>query len=120
MIAGAFGGDRTDHAFLHLAAAMRAAEEGLDILLTSGTTEGRPLLPGSAEFDYLAGTLFSVIGFNDLTDLTLTGVKWPLDNRYVPFGSSLTISNEVTGRLRASLASGRAMVVAHLPVPGDR
>jgi thiamine pyrophosphokinase len=114
VIAGAFGGERADHEFLHLAAAMRMAEAGLDIVLSSGTTEGRPLLPGHARFDYEPGTVFSIIAFNELTGLTLTGVKWPLDRRRVPFGSSLTISNEVTDGLEASLESGRAMLIAHL------
>lgn len=119
VIAGAFGGERADHEFLHLAAAVRMAEAGLDVLLSSGMTEGRPLLPGDARFDYEPGTVFSVVAFNDLTGLTLTGVKWPLDKRRVPFGSSLTMSNEVTGRLEASLESGRAMVIAHLPENQD-
>jgi thiamine pyrophosphokinase len=120
VIAGVFGGERTDHAFLHLAVGMRMAEAGVEVLLTSGTTEGRPLLPGKAGFDFAPGTTFSVIGFDDLTGLTLRGVKWPLDRRHVPFGSSLTISNEVTGALEASLERGRAMVVAHLPESGER
>ncbi len=114
VIAGAFGGERADHEFLHLSVAMRMAETGMGVLLSSGKTEGRPLLPGkTAEFDYANGTLFSVIGFGDLTGLTLRGVKWPLEKRHVPFGSSLTMSNEVTGTLEASLETGRAMLIAH-------
>ncbi|MEX0954193.1 MAG: thiamine diphosphokinase [Rhizobiaceae bacterium] len=119
VIAGAFGGERADHEFLHLAAAMRMAEAGLDVLLSSGMTEGRPLLPGDARFDYEPGTVFSVVAFNDLTGLTLTGVKWPLDRRRVPFGASLTMSNEVTDGLEASLESGRAMVIAHMAEKQD-
>ncbi|MBO6717437.1 MAG: thiamine diphosphokinase [Rhizobiaceae bacterium] len=115
VIAGAFGGERADHEYLHLAVAMRMAEDGHDVLLTSGTTEGRPLLPGRASFDYPPGTVFSVIGFNELTGLTLKGVKWPLDKRLVPFGSSLTMSNEVMSSLDAELEAGRAMLIAHLP-----
>jgi thiamine pyrophosphokinase len=115
ILAGAFGGERADHAFLHLTTAMRAAESGLKVLLSSGTTEAVPLLPGEAAFDYPPGTVFSVLGFDDLTGLTLSGVKWPLERRHVPFGSSLTISNEVASRLVASLEAGRAMVVANLP-----
>lgn len=114
LLVGAFGGARADHAFLHLAAAMRLAESGVPCLLTSGHQEGVPLLPGGArQFDYAAGTLFSVIAFSDLTGLTLTGAKWPLTDRAVPFGSSLTLSNEVSGRLEVSLGSGRAMLIAH-------
>lgn len=115
VLAGAFGGARADHAFLHLTAAMRLAEEGFSVLLTSGTQEGVPLLPGGGKaFDYPADTLFSVIGFTDLEGLDLSGVRWPLSRRNVPFGSSLTLSNRVTGNLEIALAGGRAMIVAHL------
>lgn len=113
VMAGAFGGARADHAFLHLAAGLRLAEEGVPCLLTSGHQEGSPLLPGETGFDYTPGTLFSVLAFSDLHGLNLTGAKWPLTDRHVPFGSSLTLSNEVAGRLGVSLVSGRAMLIAH-------
>ncbi|RVD38986.1 thiamine diphosphokinase, partial [Mesorhizobium sp. M4B.F.Ca.ET.019.03.1.1] len=60
VLAGAFGGKRADHAFLHLALAVRLAEAGISVLLTSGAQEGIPLLPGKAGFDYADGTLVSV------------------------------------------------------------
>jgi thiamine pyrophosphokinase len=72
---------------------------------------GNPL-----EFDYADGTLFSVLGFSDLSGLTVEGAKWPLNNVEVAFGSSLTISNEVRGRLRITLGGGRALLLAH-PYP---
>ena len=79
VLAGAFGGKRADHAFLHLALSLRLAEAGTKVLLTSGAQEGVPLLPGKAGFDYADGTLFSVLGFSDLSGLTVSGAKWPLD-----------------------------------------
>jgi thiamine pyrophosphokinase len=118
VLAGAFGGARADHAFLHLAFAVRRAKEGIDVVLTSGAQEGFPLLPGSRSFDYKDGTLFSIITFSHLSGLTVAGAKWPLDHVEVPFGSSLTVSNEVQGGLRISFAVGRAMLIAH-PFPGD-
>ncbi|WP_192182091.1 thiamine diphosphokinase [Mesorhizobium amorphae] len=118
VLAGAFGGKRADHAFLHLALAVRLAEGGMDVLLTSGAQEGIPLLPGKAGFGYADGTLFSVLGFSDLAGLSVTGAKWPLDHVEVAFGSSLTISNEVKGRLEIALGSGRALLLAHpYPLP---
>jgi thiamine pyrophosphokinase len=117
VLAGAFGGARADHAFLHLALAVRLAEGGTEMLLTSGAQEGVPLLCGNPlEFDYADGTLFSILGFSDLSGLTVEGAKWPLDDVAVAFGSSLTISNEVRGRLRITLSGGRAMLLAH-PYP---
>jgi thiamine pyrophosphokinase len=118
VLAGAFGGKRADHAFLHLALGVRLAEGGMAVLLTSGAQEGIPLLPGKAGFDYADGTLFSVLGFSDLSGLSVTGAKWPLDQVEVAFGSSLTISNEVKGRLEIALGSGRALLLAHpFPLP---
>ncbi|KRA00372.1 thiamine pyrophosphokinase [Mesorhizobium sp. Root157] len=120
ILAGAFGGLRADHAFLHLALALRLAENGVSVLLTSGAQEGVPLLNRSAEFDYGEGTMFSIHGFSDLAGLTVEGARWPLANVEVPFGSSLTISNAVAGKLRIQLASGRALLVAHpFPISGS-
>lgn len=114
ILAGAFGGARADHAYLHLAAAVGLSERGFDVLLTSGNQEGVPLRPGRrAAFDYAAGTLFSVIGFTDIAGLTIEGVRWPLTGRDVAFGSSLTISNVVSDRLSVEVAAGRAVLVAH-------
>lgn len=118
VLAGAFGGKRADHAFLHLALAVRLAEAGTTVLLTSGAQEGVPILPGKASFDYDDGTLFSMLGFSELAGLTVTGAKWPLDRVEVAFGSSLTISNEVNGQLGIALERGRALLLAHpYPLP---
>jgi thiamine pyrophosphokinase len=114
VLAGAFGGPRPDHAFLHMALAVRLAERGVDVVLTSGAQEGVPLLPGESGHDYPAGTLFSVVAFTELEGLTLEGAKWPLEDHHVAFGSSLTLSNEVAGVLRVRLGKGRAMLIAHL------
>ncbi len=116
VLAGAFGGARADHGFLHMALALKLAEAGTATLLTSGAQEGVPLLPGRASFDYAAGTLFSVLAFSGLSGLSVQGAKWPLSEVEVPFGSSLTLSNEVRGRLEIALARGRAMLLAH-PYP---
>lgn len=118
VMAGAFGGPRADHAFLHLAQAVSLAEQGLPVLLTDGLQEGRPLLPGTHVFEEAEGTLFSIIAFGALSGLTVTGAKWPLDDVEVGFGSSLTISNEVSGKLTITLGAGRALLVTHLA--GDR
>jgi len=123
VLAGAFGGKRADHAFLHLALALRLAEAGTEVLLTSGAQEGVPLLLGTAGFDYADGTLFSILGFSELAGLTVAGAKWPLNQVKVAFGSSLTISNEVKfdktgGRLEITLGHGRALLLAHpYPLP---
>ena len=116
LLAGAFGGARADHAFLHLALAMRLFEEGVPTTLTDGAQEGIPLPLGETSFDYTSGTLFSILGFSELSGLSVAGARWPLDRVIVPLGSSLTLSNEVTDGLTISLERGRAMLIAH-PFP---
>jgi thiamine pyrophosphokinase len=118
-LAGAFGGARADHAHLHLTLALRLAERGLTVVLTSGSQEGMPILPGKAVgYDFADGTMFSILAFSDLTGLTLKGARWPLDRISMPFGSSLTISNEVSGKLAIEIGSGRALLLAH-PYPAE-
>lgn len=112
-LVGAFGGSRTDHAFLHLALGIRLSAMGIAVRLTSGTQEGVPLLEGEQSFDYVAGTVFSILAMTDLTGLSLQGAQWPLADRNVPFGSSLTLSNVVAGHLAVRLGSGRAILIAH-------
>ncbi|MDN2567231.1 thiamine diphosphokinase [Aquibium sp. A9E412] len=115
VMAGAFGGPRADHGHLHLAQALKLAAEGTAVMLSSGTQEGWPLLAGDDRgFDFADGTLFSVVAFSQLEGLTVSGAKWPLDAVTVPFGSSLTISNAVSGTLRVALGAGRAIVLAQL------
>lgn len=118
VLVGAFGGPRLDHAFLHLTLAVRLVEAGTSVTLSSGAQEGIPLGLSGA-FDYEDGTVFSIIAFDDLAGLTVSGARWPLEDFSMEFGSSRTISNEVHGQLRIELASGRAMLVAHpFPVQG--
>lgn len=114
LLVGAFGGKRADHALLHKLLAFRLANGGAQIVLSDGLQEGQPLLPGTHDFDLPGGTLFSLIGFSDLSGLTITGAKWPLDNVELPLGSSLTLSNRVDGDLRIVLKQGKALMVAQL------
>lgn len=114
LLAGAFGGERADHAFLHMTSAIGLNERGIGARLTSGREEGMPVLPGRMRPDLPQGAVFSVLPFSDLAGLSISGVKWPLAERHVPFGSSLTMSNVVDGDLEISLGRGRAMLVAQI------
>lgn len=120
ILCGAFGGMRADHTMLHLTMAVAQAAEGRDILLSSGTEEAWPILPGKYNPDLPSGTLFSIIGFTELQGLTITSAEWPLDNVKVPFGSSLTVSNVVRGTLGVFLRSGCGVLVATLEGERDR
>lgn len=117
ILAGAFGGERTDHTFLHLAMATAQAAAGKRIFLTSGHEEATPLTSGATVFDLPDGALFSILGFDTLTGLSISGAQWPLNDVCVPFGSSLTLSNRVKGELTVTLNSGAAVLLAS---PDDR
>lgn len=112
ILAGALGGDRSDHALQHYLSAISLAETGKDVLLTSGDEEAVPLLPGQKTLDLPAGSLFSVLGFTELDGLSLENVRYPLERFHLPFGSSRTISNVANGPVTFTLHSGKALILA--------
>lgn len=112
ILVGALGGTRSDHGLAHLVHALSLAEQGRDVLLTSGDEEAYPVIAGCFSFDLPAGSLFSIIGFSDLTDLTIGNARYPLDDFALPFGSSRTVSNVAEGAISLSLGAGRAMLLA--------
>ncbi len=112
ILAGALGGERSDHAFMHLLYAAKLAEDGFDVLLTSGEEEAWPLLPGHRAIDLPKGSLFSILGLDTLTGLSIEGARYPLHDFHLPFGSSRTISNVAEGTVRFTLSSGRALILA--------
>jgi thiamine pyrophosphokinase len=111
ILVGAFGGPRTDHALLHLAQAISLSKLGLNITLSSGDEEAHPLSSDAQDFTFPTGSVFSVIGFTALSGVTITGARWPLTNCDVPFGSSMTLSNEVAADLSVSIESGEAILL---------
>ncbi|EJF80537.1 thiamine diphosphokinase [Bartonella doshiae] len=117
ILCGAFGGKRSDHSLSHITQALMMAEKGISVLLTSGYEEGWPIVPKPFSCDLPDDCLFSIIGFSDLKGLTLSGVKWPISNKNVPFGSSLTISNRINGTFYCHLCSGKAVLLASVPIP---
>ena len=64
VLAGAFGGKRADHAFLHLALALRLAEAGIDVAAHQRAAGGRAAAVRDGRFDYADGTLFSILGLH--------------------------------------------------------
>ncbi|MCZ2203641.1 thiamine diphosphokinase [Bartonella sp. A05] len=116
ILCGAFGGERCDHSLSHMTQAIAMAEKGISVFLTSGGEEGWPIVPGSFSCNLPDDCLFSIIGFSDLHGLTMSGVKWPLSRKNVPFGSSLTLSNRACGTFYCDLYSGKAMLLASIPI----
>ncbi len=113
VLVGALGGARSDHALQHLLYAVALAERGLDVTLTSGEEEARPLVAGSLDIDLPPASLFSVAGLTALTGLDIGNVRYPLKDFSLAFGSSRTISNVANGGpVHFSLESGKAIVLA--------
>ena len=116
VLVGALGGARSDHQMMILTNAMALTTRGMPVILTSGTEEATCVLPGEMRVDLPVGTVFSVIGLTDLEGLTIDGARWPLMDCDVPFGSTLTISNEATGAVSLSLRGGKAVMFANLGI----
>lgn len=112
VMVGALGGERSDHALQHFAHALQLKQEGVDVLLLSGEEEARPLVPGTLRVDLPAGSLFSVIGFTALEDLSIVNARYPLEGFRLPFGSSRTLSNVAMGPVEFRLGSGLGLLLA--------
>jgi thiamine pyrophosphokinase len=111
ILIGGFGG-QSDHTLGHFGLLLRLARSGITTFMTSGDEEAHPLLPGEHRFDRAEGDRFSIIPFADLHGLDIEGVSWPLVQRHVPLGSSLTMSNVATGPVTVRLSSGYAIAIA--------
>lgn len=113
LLVGGLGG-QMDHALAHMMMLLRAHERGLRVGLTSGHEEAWPLLDQDVSLDLGVGTRISVLPMSDLTGLNISGVRWPLEQRDVPMGATLTLSNEIVEPpARVSLGEGRAIVLVY-------
>ncbi len=111
-LVGGFGG-RFDHALGHGTQLLALARQGIGCFMTSGNEEAYPLLHSCNVTGLKAGTQLSILGFDSLEGLTISGVRWPLQEANVPFGSTWTLSNESVGDVHVSLRKGKALVIAY-------
>lgn len=112
ILVGALGGERSDHALMHLMHAVGLAERGIAVLLTSGEEEAYPVMNGRLSVDLPQGSLFSVLGLDALSGLSIAGARYPLSAFDLPFGASRTISNVAEGPVTLTLNAGRALLLA--------
>jgi thiamine pyrophosphokinase len=112
IMVGGLGG-QADHALAHLGLILKLGRRRVAAFITSGDEEAYPILNGTHHFDVPRGSRFSVIPFTDLAGLDLDGVKWPLTNRSVPLGSSLTVSNVAMGPVTVRLSQGYAVALSY-------
>jgi thiamine pyrophosphokinase len=112
LLVGGFGG-QFDHMLAHGTMMLALAEKGIAVFTSSGHEEAYPLL-GALQLTGLArDTRLSVIGMTRLAALSIKGVRWPLNDREVPFGSSLTMSNATVGDVELELRGGKALVLVY-------
>ncbi|WP_404863654.1 thiamine diphosphokinase [Georhizobium sp. MAB10] len=112
LLVGALGGERSDHAFAHMALAVKLKERGIDVTLTSGEEEGYPLPGAPLTFDLPKGSLFSVLAFADIARLTIEGARYPLHDFDCTFGTTRTISNVAEGPVTIRHTGGPALLLA--------
>ena len=114
ILLGGLGG-QTDHTSGLLGQSIQIARRGIACLLTRGVEEAWPLIAGHLRLELPVETRLSIIPFTDLQGLDLAGVKWPLTNRDVPVGSTLTLSNVAQGPVEISLKRGHGIAIAYPP-----
>ena len=116
ILVGAFGG-QFDHALAHVTQLIALAERNIKAFATSGSEEAWPLLNTLTLWQIAKGTRVSIVGLSNMKALSIIGVRWPLNKRDVPMGSTLTLSNESSGDVAITLEQGRALVLLY---PGMR
>jgi thiamine pyrophosphokinase len=112
ILLGAFGG-QMDHALAHLAMLVGLTRRGIAALATSGREEAYGLVSRLSLEGLASGTRLSILPFSDIEGLTISGVKWPLNERDVPLGATLTLSNVVVSGVQVSLRRGEAAVITY-------
>ncbi|MGL4335516.1 MAG: thiamine diphosphokinase [Turicibacter sp.] len=92
---GAMGG-RMDHTFANLKLLASLHETGISACLCDQTNSIRLLSPGHYVFDKNSHHYLSFFAFNgDVEDLSLVGVKYPLNEFHLLFNDIRCTSNEV-------------------------
>ncbi|MEO9457703.1 MAG: thiamine diphosphokinase [Lentilitoribacter sp.] len=109
---GALGGTRNDHTIAVMHQMMQLHKAGVETMMTSGLEECWPLDVGEFEIELPKGSLFSILPFEDLEGLSISGAEYPLDNIKTEFGSTLTLSNVSQGLTKVSLTKGSALLIA--------
>ncbi len=116
-LAGAFG-DRLDHTLANIALLQQIAEAGA----TGTATDGRQIARLMARRLTLAGKPGQLISLWPIPPaaghVSITGVRWPLHDVYLPWGNSPTISNEFTADIcKIDVEQGELLVITQIISP---
>jgi thiamine pyrophosphokinase len=112
IMVGGFGG-QFDHTLSHAAMLLALAKREVPCMISSGDEEAQPLMWETMVTGLAPGTRLSIVPMSDIKGLTITGVKWPLTNKSVPFGSTLTLSNITTSDVAIEVHVGTGLVIAY-------
>ncbi|MDN4073485.1 thiamine diphosphokinase [Fictibacillus terranigra] len=113
LLLGVTGG-RLDHELANIQLLLHGMEAGVSIEIRDKQNRFTLVKPGlhtiqqETDFPYI-----SFLPFNGpVTGLTLKGFKYPLQDQYVPMGSTLCISNELVNKIGTySFSSGILMLI---------
>ena len=111
-IYGAFGGARLDHSIANLQMLHHMAEQGLHGILYDGGTTVTVQTAGTVCYPRTKGylSLFSLT--DECTGLTVTGVKYPLEQGRLTNAFPLGVSNEILAEnAEITLESGVLLIV---------
>ena len=114
ILVGGLGG-QLDHVLAHAGFLVALAKRDIPAFMTSGVEEARGLVRGLHLPQIRPGTRLSIMPLTDLQGLTITGVKWPLQNARVNLGSAMTLANIATGPVAITLKAGHAIVLTYHP-----
>ena len=114
-VAGALGG-RLDQTVAALFIAARSARAGRAVVLFGGRNEAHLVAHGTGLAREVAGgTTLSLLAMQEGCRVSVTGVRYPLAEADLPWGSGLGVSNEATGgAVRLDVLAGTvALLIEH-------
>jgi len=106
-------GNRLDHTLGNLFLLKTIKSKGFRGVILNETNHIEYISNEIAEIDFEGYKYFSFIPVEgDIKSVTLKGMKYPLKEKYVKFGSTLGISNELVGNLASiELKDSSAMII---------
>lgn len=111
-IYGAFGGARLDHSIANLQMLHHMAEQGLHGILYDGGTAVTVQTAGTVCYPRTKGYLSLFSMTDECTGLTVTGVKYPLEQGRLTNAFPLGVSNEILAEnAEITLESGVLLIV---------
>lgn len=108
-------GSRLDHSLANIFLFIKAKQWGLDLMLYTATGLSR-LVNSNLNITGEPGDIVSLLPLSaTVTGVTLTGLKYPLTNAVIQFGSTQGISNQLTANTACITVERGTLLVIHTP-----